>query len=97
LYALVASVRPNETKPVIHFEGLRARTQLKERPMWILPLPNLTEEAGPHWLVRSNNVAKNRLQYTNVLPLWLGCNVSHVSQHLISRTRYAKINCSRGE
>jgi hypothetical protein len=47
LYALVASVRPKETKPLIRFDGLRARAQLEKRSMWILSLAHLAEEADP--------------------------------------------------
>src|SRR6266478_7517615 len=86
LYALVASVRPKETKPLIRFDGLRARAQLEERSMWILSLAHLAEEADPIGLCVLTMLRK--MGYSVLTYYRFGCNVS---QHLISANKVRKL------
>jgi transposase len=86
LYALVASVRPKETKPLIRFDGLRARAQLEERSMWILSLAHLAEEADPIGLCVLTMLRK--MGYSVLTYYRFGCIVS---QHLISANKVRKL------
>ncbi len=86
LYALVASVRPKETKPLIRFDGLRARAQLEERSMWILSLAHLAEEADPIGLCVLTMLRK--MGYSVLTYYRFGCNVS---QLLISANKVRKL------
>src|ERR1700751_861980 len=82
LYALVASIRPKETKPLIRFDGLRTRAHLEERSMWILSLAHLAEEADPIGLC----VLTMLRTMGHSIPTYyhFGCNVS---QHQISANK----------
>ena len=86
LYALVASVRPKETKPRIRFDGLRARAQLEERSMWILSLAHLAEEADPIGLCVLTML--RTMGYSIPTYYHFGCNVS---QHQISANKVRKL------
>ncbi len=82
----MASVRPKETRPLIRFDGLRARAQLEERSMWILSLAHLAEEADPIGLCVLTMLRK--MGYSVLTYYRFGCIVS---QHLISANKVRKL------